>query len=239
MSEQDLQQEIQKKVFARLNRGNVRMHSRVYFIARALSAIAISVLVLLLSAYVLSFIAFSIHESGKQFLLGFGVRGVETFFALFTWFATLVDIVLVLVLEWVLQSFKFAYRISLLLLFCAALVTSGLIASAIALTPLHLSLLTLADQDNLPVIGTMYESIRNSHDADGVFRGTITAVQGDTIVITHDDNDHDADDGTRTIALPAGYATSTLDIGERVYVLGAATGTTIAAYGIQQLSADQ
>jgi hypothetical protein len=239
MSDANLQQKIQQKVLERLKRGDVRMHSRAYFLVRIILAAALSLLVLILSAYVLSFIAFSIHESGEQFLLGFGARGIETFFALFPWIAILVDIVLILVLEWLLQGFKFAYRISLLLLFGIVIVVSGLIASAIALTPLHLSLLGMADRNDLPVIGEMYESIRDSHDSQGIFRGSVTSIQDNVIVITHDDGDHDADDGTRTIILPIGYSTSTLSVGDRVYVFGAATGTVIQAYGIERLSPDQ
>jgi hypothetical protein len=239
MSDANLQQEIQQKVLERLKHGDVRMRSRTYFLGRIFLAAALSLLVLVLSAYVLSFIAFSIHESGEQFLLGFGVHGVEIFFALFPWLAILIDIVLILILEWLLQSFKFGYRISLLLLFGVVIVVSELIASAIALTPLHMSLLGMADRNNLPVIGEMYESIRDSHDNQGIFRGSVASIQGNLIIITHNDDDHDADDGTRTIILPSGYSTSTLSIGDRVYVFGTATGTVIQALGVERLSPDQ
>jgi hypothetical protein len=238
MSDANLQQEIQQKVLERLKRGDVRMRSRAYFLGHIILAAALSVLVLILSAYVLSFIAFSIHESGEQFLLGFGIRGVETFFELFPWLAILIDVVLILILEWLLQGFKFGYRISLLLLFGIVIVVSGLIASAIALTPLHMSLLGMADRDDLPVIGEMYESIRDSHENQGIFRGTITSIQGNEIVIFHNDGDHDADDGTRQVILPAGYST-TLSVGDRVYVFGIATGTVIQALGVELLSPDQ
>lgn len=238
MSEQDIQQNIQQKVLERLKQGGVRMHSRAYFAARVLLAGAISLVILLLSAYVLSFISFSIHESGEQFLLGFGMRGVGTFFALFPWLATLIDIVLIAILEWLLQSFRFGYRVSLLMLFGIVLVASGLIASAIALTPLHGTLLGLADKGDLPVMGEVYESVRDSHEDQGIFRGSVTSIQGNEIVITHNDGDHDADDGIRTVLLPAGYSTP-LSIGDRVYVFGTATGTAIEAAGVELLSPDQ
>ncbi len=239
MSEPTLQQEIQHKVLERLKRGDVRIRSRVYFLSRVILAGALCIVVLLVSAYVLSFIAFSIHESGEQFLLGFGMRGVATFFALFPWLATIVDIVLIGILEWLLQSFKFGYRVSLLLLFGMIVVASTLIASAIALTPLHLSLLGMADRNELPVLGEIYEGVRSSHEGQGVFRGTVTSIQGDQIVITHNDSDHDADDGTRTVILPDAYSTSTLRIGDRVYVFGTSMGMMVQAYGVEPLSPDQ
>ena len=239
MSESNLHQRVQQKVLERLNRGDVHMRSRTYFLSRIVLAAALSLLVLILSAYVLSFVAFSIHESGEQFLLGFGVQGIETFFALFPWVSIIIDIVLIGILEWLLQSFKFGYRISLLFLLVIVIVASALLASAIALTSLHMSLLGMADRNELPVVGEMYESIRDSHDNEGIFRGSVTSIQGNVIVITHNDSDHDADDGTRTIILPSGYSTSTLNIGDRVYVFGTATGTVIQALGVKPLSPDQ
>lgn len=239
MNTDTLEQRIRQKVIDRVERGGVTMRSRAYFVARAGAAIAVSVLVLLLSAYVLSFIVFSIHESGEQFLLGFGRRGVQTFFTLFPWTILGVDIASIAFLEWLLQSFKFGYRISLLALFGAIVLVSILLASTINLTPLHGDLLERADHGNLPIIGEMYERIRDSHGDEGVFRGTIAAIQGNQITIMHDDNDHDADDGTRIVILPTGYSTTTFSVGERVYVFGRAGSTTVEAYGLNRLSPDQ
>ena len=150
------------------------------------------------------------------------------------------DIALIFFLEWLLQSFKFGYRFSLLTLFGIAVLASVLIAAAIGLTPIHSDLLGMADRgDDLPLVGNMYESVRDPHEDQGIFRGTVAAVQGDQIVITHDDGDHDADDGTRIVTLPAGYSPTTFIVGERVYVLGAQGSTTVQAYGIGQLSPDQ
>lgn len=239
MNNDNLQKKIEQKVLERLRGGKIAMRSRAYFATRVTLTIAVSLLILMCSAYILSFIAFSIHESGEQFLLGFGGRGIRTFFALFPWLALLADIALILFLEWLLQKFKFGYRISLLALFGAAAAASALIAFAIGLTPLHGNLLDLADRGNLPVLREMYEGIRDSHRDQGVLRGTIISIQGNRIVITHDDRDHDADDGTRTVILPVGYSTTMFSIGERVYVFGAAASTTIQAYGVNQLSPDQ
>jgi len=239
MNNENLQQNIQKKVFERLKHGNIPMRSRAYFIVRATIAILLSVLVLALSAYVLSFIAFSIHESGEQFLLGFGERGLYAFLGLFPWFTLIIDIALIFLLQWLLQSFKFGYRFSLLAVFGAVVFVSIVAAGLIDLTPVHNDLLGMADRGELPIGGELYESVRDSHEDRGVFRGTIATIEGDRIVITHDDGDHDADDGTRTVTLPIGYSTTTFNVGERVYVFGALGSSTIQAYGVGRLSPDQ
>lgn len=239
MNERDLQLEIQNKVLERLKRGGVLMRSRWYFVGRIALSAAVSLLVLALSAYIISFIVFSLHESGEQFLLGFGARGVQTFLALFPWLPALADVALVVFLELLLQGFKFGYRVSLLTLFCIVLAASGMLAAAINLTPFNLQLLGLADRGDLPVIGQAYEDIRSSHRDAGIFRGAITATSGNEITISHDDGDHDEDDGTWNVILPPGYATSTLSVGERVYVLGTPSGPIVQAEGMEEMSPGQ
>ena len=91
-----------------------------------------------------------------------------------------------------------------------------------------------ADKDNLPFIGEMYESIRDSHVDQGVFKGTIRSMQGNKIVITHDDKDQDSDDGIRTIIVPSN--SPPLQIGDRVYVFGDSLNGVIETRGIEKLS---
>lgn len=238
MNEHDLQQKIQKKVLERVRGGGAHMHTRAYFIARVVAAAAVAVLALLVSSFVLSFVVFSIHESGEQFLLGFGGRGLATFFSLFPWLSLIADIAILFLLEWLLQGFKLGYRVSLLGVFLGVLISSAVLAALIGLTPVHSMLLDRADRGELPVVGEIYESIRDSHGDQGVFRGTVTSMQGDQIVITHNDADHDADDGTWTVIVP-GNGVPPLQIGDRVYVFGNSNGQVVQAYGIQKLSPDQ
>jgi len=241
MNEHNSQLEIQKKVFERIRGGGAaHMHSRTYFVARIALTAAVALLTLAVSAFVLSFIVFSIHESDEQFLLGFGSRGVATFFALFPWLSLVADILLLLLLEWLLQGFKIGYRFSLLSVFIGVLAVSTVLAVVVDLTPLHKTLLDRADSGRLPVGGEMYESIRDSHQDQGVFRGTVTSVQGSQFVITHSDGDHDADDGTQTVIVPPDVALDfSLHVGDRVYVLGSLTNGVVQARGIGVLTADQ
>ena len=67
----------------------------------------------------------------------------------------------------------------------------------------------------------------------------ISSVQGNTFVITHDDQDRDTDDGTSTIMVPAGFDMTTLHIGERVYVAGKLIRAVVYSYGIQEFTTDR
>ena len=233
MNHQNTEQEIRDNVLARIRGGTVHMHSRAYFVARVAAAAALAVVALLLSAFVLSFIVFSITESGESFLLGFGRNGIVTFLSLFPWLTLAADIAILFVLQWLLQGFKFGYRIPLLGVFLAVLLTSGALAALVGLTPVHSALLDRADRGELPLVGSAYESIRESHADQGVFRGTVTSVQGNEIVISHDDADDDEDDGTRTVILPEDNSTEFHE-GDRAYVFGTDDGEVVEAEGARR-----
>ena len=54
---------INNEVLERIKSGKAHMHPRAYFVAQIIVTVAVAVLALALSAFVLSFIIFSIHES--------------------------------------------------------------------------------------------------------------------------------------------------------------------------------
>lgn len=238
MNEDTLQQKIQKGVLEKVRAHRVRVRSRAYFIIRATAVVFVSLLVLAFSSLVLSFIAFSVHESGEQFLLGFGAQGVAVFLGLFPWLPLCIDLLLIVLLEWLLQGFRWGYRFSLATLFAVAFACSVVLALVINATPLHSALLDRADRGELPVVGNLYESIRNSHEPQGIFRGVVASTSDGEILIAHDDGDHDADDGERTVMLPPG--TPPPHVGQRVYVFGNSAGQQqVQAYGVEPLSPDQ
>jgi hypothetical protein len=204
-------------------------------VAQVVVLIALLVIALALSVFVLSFVIFSVRESGEQFLLGFGRRGIVAFLALFPWIALALDVLLLVAIEWLSRRFKFGYRLPVARALCTFFALALLGSIIVDLTPFHTSLLGRADQNELPVLGEWYESIRSSHCDHGVFRGAVTAVQGSGFTIAHDDGDRDADDGTWTVVAPAGFDMASIGVGDDVYVAGAATSGVIQAYGVQKL----
>jgi len=163
MNEEALKQRIQGNVLDTVHAGTAHMRSRAYFVLRAAAAITLAVLALALSGFVLSFIAFSIHESGELFLLGFGARGIAVFFNLFPWLSLMLDGVVILALEWLLAGFRFGYRVSLLSLLAAVFGASAVLAALVYALPIHSLLLDAADRGQLPILGGLYERIHESH----------------------------------------------------------------------------
>ena len=230
--------EIKGNVFEKIHKGEALMRPRIYFITRTVLLAVISVIALTLAMFVLSFAFFSIHESGEQFLLGFGQRGLLAFITLFPWLPFLLTLVLILLLDYLLRYFKFGYRVSVLEIFLIALAVVMIAGVGINYTPLHSILLDTADRNGLPFLAPLYEKIHDSHQEQGVFRGVISSIHSNEFFITHDDKDSDTDDGTSTIVVPAGFDTATLHVGERVYIAGTLVQGVVDAYGIQEFTTD-
>lgn len=226
---------IQDKVLASIKSGHVHMRPRAFFIARVLALVAVVVAVFLVSIFFVSFVFFALQESGQTSLLGFGARGFGIFFSIFPWVIVGSILVLLILLELLLRTFRFGYRIPVLRVLIGVVVLTVLAGAAVALTPLHSLLLEQADNDNLPVIGGLYGSVHESHKDIGVFRGTVISVATSSFMFSHDDRDRDTDDGTWAVIPPPGMSLGTVHVGDKVYVAGDAVNGVIRSYGIQIL----
>lgn len=225
--------DIQKSVLEKIRAGGVSMHSRAYFILRIILVSVIALVVLAGAFFVLSFVIFSVHESGVRFLLEFGERGLMTFVTLFPWTSLLLFVLFLVVLEFLVRRYTSAYRLPLLRIFLWILVVGITGSMLIGFTPLHSFLLSEADNDQLPILGALYEQVHDSHTDQGVYRGDVTSVVGSTFVISHNDTDRDSDEGSWTIAPPAGFDLTSLAIGDKVYVAGQLMHGVVYAYGVR------
>jgi hypothetical protein len=227
---------IQQAVLDKVRAGKVHRRPRSYFIMRIAATVVVSILLLITSALVISFILFSLDESGEQFLLGFGLHGIEVFFILFPWVPTLLTIALLFLLEWLLQGFKFGYRIPLLNIFLGIVGASLILGVLINFTPLHTTLLGFADKNELPIIGDVYEHILDSHEGQGVCRGMVVSVGQDSFTMYHNDHDQDQDDGTFIVKISPSSGLTLPHVGDDVLVFGdPEPGGCIEAEHIQML----
>lgn len=227
--------DIKQIVLEKIQKGEVPMKARWHFTLRVALVVFLGLIILALSALALSFTFFSIHESGEQFLLGFGQRGFTAFFALFPWKTLIATVILAGSAEWLTRYFKFGYRIPVLRAFFGLLIAIVLVGSLIAYTPIHRTLLGRADHDGLGFLNQIYKEIHAPHEDQGIFRGRVVSVDQDQFMISHDDFDRDSDDGTRLVLPPTGYDLSLLTVGDRVYIAGTIQREVIHAYGIKVL----
>jgi hypothetical protein len=229
-------EEMKEIIMKRIESGRVTMRSRLYFGLRLGAVVSISVLVLLVSVALSTFILFSIRISGHEALLHFGSRGVFTFFHVFPWPLLVIDLLLVALLEMLLRKFRFGYRSPILYLLL------GLVALSISLgffvdrgTPVNDLLFIRSRHHALPApFGVFYERVPIHHVlSDGICRCTITSIRGNMMYA------EDRTLGTTTnftIFVPPDNpdATTTgLGVGDTVFVIGDVEGGTLRAVGIR------
>lgn len=228
-------QNIKDKVLEQIHAGQVHMHSRAYFIWRALAISGTAIVAFLVAIFFASFVLFVLNESGEASLLSFGPRGFATFFSLLPWLIIGGVLALLVFLEFLLRSFKLGYSIPILRVFGAVAGISVLASALVFASPLHTTLLDVADNDALPLIGELYKVTHISHKEQGVFRGVVTSLASSSFTISHDDSDKDSDDGTWDVSSLGISPDRAPKVGEKVYIAGDVEDNVIHAYGIRKL----
>ena len=231
--------DVRDTVLERIRSGNVRMRSRIFFIAKTILVCVVVILVSLLSILIASFIFFALRVGGHESLLGFGPRGIIPFLALFPWPLLLLDVVLLAFLEMLLREFRFAYRRSLLYLFLGLVAVVGGLGLLIdAQTKFNHDRFMDAQEGRLPPpLRGAYTGARGMPpERLGVYRGFVTQVDQATFSMTHNDQDQDLDDRRFTVVPPPGFPLSQISPGDHIYVAGDHAGGVIHAYGIRVLT---
>lgn len=244
--------DIMKSVLDKIQAGDIHMRSRAYFVARMTLIVVVSLLVLLTSAFFVSFISFSLRASGRMILLGFGWQGVKVFLLTFPWGLLLIDLILAVILERLLRSFKFGYRSPLIYLLGGVLVV--VIAAGLTIdreTSIHSDVWHAERNGSVPgyLFGDLYNNVRQPPHDEGVFRGTVVFMGVATpggpafLILKSDDQDSDIDDSATTsqvwrVILPPNLNESTnvnVTIGEQILVAGNVFPDGVHAYGIEQV----
>jgi len=236
MNDTPQQHGIKENVLEKIQKGDVHMRPKVYFVLKVVILVAVALCTLAVSAFLFSFIVFSIYASGKPFLLGFGSRGVFAFLALFPWLMLVVDVALLLLFEWLLHRFQFGYHRPFIYLFLVAasvVVASGLVMNAVSV---HRSIYLQNEHAGVPVIGPFYEHLRRPSPGREIFLGQVLFIEGNIFTVRADDHDKDSDDGVRRVEAPAGMdVAGYLKAGDEVFVAGDDEGGRIRAYGVTKV----
>lgn len=231
-------QTTKESVLAKIRERRIGMRSKLSFTFETALAGFVALVILAVSVAIVSFILFGLRVNGHESLLAFGPRGIGSFLLIFPWPLLLLDVLLIVFLESLLRRFKFGYRSPILYLLLGLLAVA--IAAGLALdrgTSFNDDLLQHADHGDLPApFGELYEHVRAPAPHEhGIYRGTITAIGTSTMTMAHDDLDRDTDESSYTVVFPDGYATSSLSVGERVYVAGDEEDHVIRAFGVNPL----
>ncbi len=226
---------IKQSVLEKIKDGEINMRPKMHFTFKVIALIAVSVVVLVTSSIIVSFMYFTLRISGHDFLLGFGLLGIERFLMLFPWLLLIIDVCFIIMLEMLLKHFKFGYRSPIIYLSLGILLVVLAGGFIIDRTRVHNFFMERAEANQLPVFGAIYEHLKHPQPrVMGICAGTVLSVNGNIIIVK--DVDKDADDGTCKVDIASSSpVTPALVPGDQVFIGGAEMNGIIKAYGLHKI----
>lgn len=227
------QSPIKAKILSAIQAGKVTMRPRWHFAlqtALVLSGITIIILTLL---FLISFIIFSLRQTGVWFAPTFGYRGYSTLFTSLPWLLIGLSVIFIVILEILVKRYSFAYRQPLLYsaLVLVLIVTIGGIA--VAQTPFHGGLMKQARDNHLPIAEPLYNNFGMMR-REGMHTGSIKEVNENGFILSSRRGDQLQIIVTPETQLPTGYD---LIEGDMVVIMGERDNSTIQALGIREIEA--
>lgn len=224
-----------EQILQKIRSQEISMRPKLYFTLQLAALAVVAFLILVLSVFIFNFLLFTIRINSHDALLGFGPRGLVAFLRFFPWELLVLDVALIVGLQWMLRTFKFGYKtpaVYLLLGLLGASMTLGYVLDRE--TVLNDHFLDEADHHHMGPFGDLYGHARRPlPPGEGVCRCIIVGIDGPTLTVQDSRSTT-----TLKVLLPPNdpRATSTgLEIGDIIFVAGDLDQGDIRAFGIHRL----
>lgn len=167
-----------EKVISKIEKGELKMKPRVYFIVKTTLIIGLLILAFLFVLYFGSLVIFVLRINDIFLFHGMGFQTIRNILLSFPWYLVLLVFILIILIEIISKKFKFIYRkpfiLSLFVILILVITSSFLIEKS----SLHSSFFRLAEQERLPLAGRMYRDLGNL-EIENVYFGTILEKKDD------------------------------------------------------------
>ncbi|MFZ2522260.1 MAG: hypothetical protein WAX44_00230 [Minisyncoccia bacterium] len=225
------------EVLKKIESGQVSMKPKSFFYFKVILLFLLIFIGLVVSSVLISYILYSIKISGQLNLFSFGTRGIYEFILIFPWLVLILDIFVLMFVDWLIKSFRLGYNSPIIYLFLGTFMLMTLLGSLVNLTSFNRALMYKAETQNLPLVNNYYGSIRRSHSSRGIYRGVVESVKGNTFVLLHTDYDGDSSYGPIVIEISEELSQKSLiKVGDEVFVAGnVSTTSQVKAYGISKI----
>lgn len=231
------QKDFKQRLLDKIQEGHVKMHSKIYYALKIAAVIGVGAAALVACSFFMSFIFFSFQIGGELSLLGFGGKGIQLFFLMFPWKLLFIIIALLFLLEWLFNTFRFAYQTPFVYMLGGLLAASIVLGSIISVTPLHDTMMIRARQKNLPLMHMFYDDLRRSPQNRVIFPGIITKIKNNMLIVENDDFENT---GEIKVYLPEDRdAGEKFSVGERVSVAGEWQDGEFYAFGVKKIGPGQ
>lgn len=224
---------LKERLIAEIKSGKVRMTPRILYVTQVVALAATALAILITTVFVVNFIFFSMRVAASESLLGFGFSGLFTFLYFFPWPLAVLDVLLVLLFQWLARQFKFGYSVPVLFI-VGGIVVGAFFVGLLLDRGTGVNDALFRGRAHLPPpLRGLYQGMERPHPkGSGVCVCTILAIDGNRLTV------EDAREGTTTLTviLPEHdrRATTTgLSVGDRVFIAGEEEGDVIRAFGVR------
>ncbi len=221
---------LRSAILADIQSGKAKMRGRSYFVVHA-ALLGLGVIVLVLGLlYAVSLAIFMLKQTGAWFAPTIGWRGLLVFLAAVPWLLVVVTLIFVLLLEGLLQSYRFAYRRPILYSLLAILAVTVFGGFGLAHTRLHLALYNRAfNHGFMPLAGNVYRGCCDERPS-ALLPGKVTAERQTGFLLMTPEGRLVEVVVTSTTRLPRG---TVLTVGDSVIVIGSAWEAGVLADGVR------
>jgi|GEM_PF-2443790 hypothetical protein len=218
------------KVIDAIKSGGVKMHSRPYFIVRAVFVVLGAMLLFFLILFVATFMVFALQENGGLYAAGFGPSGWVVFLTSLPWSLLLLSIALILILWILLRRYSIIYHQPFLYVLLILIVVISLACFFLSAGLIHGGIYRYVSRNPIPVVTGVYEF--ETSPMNGVYRGEAIMIATSSFILEN------ALGQTSTVLLVPGAASELGGIspGNYVIVFGRGVATaTIEASGVETI----
>ncbi|MFH1129631.1 MAG: hypothetical protein V1686_02765 [Patescibacteria group bacterium] len=101
---------IKDRILNEIKKGDLKMHPKFTYALKAIFMVATIIILIMIVVFLISFMVFSLKNNGAQFLITTGFMGVLYLIYSLPWVFVSVTLFAILLIEYLVKRFKFAYR---------------------------------------------------------------------------------------------------------------------------------
>lgn len=227
--------DFKNNILERIKTGELDMKPHWHFVLKTVLFVLGTIIVALLAVYLLSFLFFSLHQTGVWFTPSFGFVGLSYFVMSSPWILISFTLVFLLLLYLLVSRYSFSYKRPLVFSMIGVTVFALLGSLLIQQTPMHRNIQNFAERHNLPGVAPVYRSLAGERPK-GLVLGTVIEVTDSGFVIESDKGE--------MIRVEISSATrqkpgSVYEVGDTVFVFGKLENGVIEAVGVRPHTGDE
>jgi len=224
---------IKDKILAAIDTGKVKMRPRWHFILQTSLIIVGVALISLTLLFLISFIIFSLRNTGVWFAPSFGYRGIGVFLTSLPWLLIVLTVIFVVLLEILVKKYSFAYRQPLLYSALALVLIVTIGGVAIAQTPFHRGVMRQTFERHLPIAEPFYRG-GGMMGPGLIHAGSIEEITANGFILSSRLGEDLNIITSPKAQFPAGYD---LIEGDLIVVMGERSDDTVQAFGVREIEA--